>query len=277
MKLHLHLGAHKTATTHFQNVLMDNNDKYPDGYQYIPMEDFRANVTPFIGSRIDQCKPYLNEIQRSSPDVLIVSEENIAGEAKDIFNYHYLYSRLEARLGNLSEAMDKFDDVEIWFSIRSMDEFLPSMYCEYLKYWKFKPFKKVFCGDYEQSWVPVVKAITKCFPHAKINIVQYENYTTTLPIIIDQIFGNNSGWNYQLDTRYRQSFSHIAIESISKIYFILPLVFTSMVLAEMSKYAYRHQSDHKFSPFTEQEKRLLRSIFAKDVKAISGMDNVILY
>ena len=133
MKLHLHIGAHKTATTHFQNVLATNQYLYPIGYKYIPMTDFRRNVTRLIGNKMNDFKPYLDEAIKDSPDVIIVSEENICGETKDIFECDYLYPRLESRLTSMVNFIEAFDEVEGWFSIRAMDTFLPSMYCEYLR------------------------------------------------------------------------------------------------------------------------------------------------
>jgi len=274
MKLHLHIGAHKTATTHFQNVLATNQYLYPIGYKYIPMIDFRRNVTRLIGNKMHDFKPYLDEALKDSPDVIIVSEENICGETKDIFECDYLYPRLESRLTSLVNFIKAFDEVEVWFSIRAMDTFLPSMYCEYLRHFKFKPFDKSLLGrHHEQSWIPVIQAIGLCLPKATINIIQYENYPSNLPSIINHIYKDTSGWDCLTDIRHRESFNHFAIDIYRKFNLISPKLLTSFIKL-LSKTYHKDNLVGKFSPFDQNQRKLLRSMYVNDLVTITKMKNV---
>lgn len=278
MKLHLHIGAHKTATTHFQNVLEINKGLYPSGYEYIPMDEFRRNVTQPLDKGVNFCKSDFDEIFSSTPSVLIISEENISGHLnKILFNYDYLYPQLESRLTRLADFIKTFDEVEVWFSVRAMDSILPSMYCEFLRCCKFRPFEKILSGKYEQSWMPVINTIRECLPEAKINIVQYENYTSNLPKIISHIFNNNNGWNYQLNTRHRESFSHTTIDTFRKYNLIIPKFLTRATLNYISRASSKRQIGGKFSPFSQHQKQLLQSLYASDLATIKEMENVKLF
>lgn len=157
MKLHLHLGAHKTATTHFQNVLDENRSLYEHNAYYVSMQEFRNNVThannflnPSCNSEVDS---YLNKLTEIEQQILIISEENIIGQTEEMYRSDCLYNSAEKRLNRLNAFISKFSDVCIWFSIRSMDTFIPSMYCEYLLHYRYKRFSEVFSRQYAQSWI----------------------------------------------------------------------------------------------------------------------------
>ena len=98
MRLHLHLGAHKTATTQFQNVLQCNRQLYSHEAHYVPMDEFRSRVTHaarFMNPWYqDDVAAYLKELACVDASSLIVSEENLIGDAKDLYGTNTLYCNL---------------------------------------------------------------------------------------------------------------------------------------------------------------------------------------
>lgn len=278
MKLHLHLGAHKTATTHFQRVLKENRHLYCERVKYIEMEEFRENLKWSNGKiDYDLCGKYLNQLKETSLETLVISEENLSGETKDIYKQLFLYSDIEKRLGSLSKFTQSFDQIEIWFSVRSMDGFLPSIYCESLRHWPFRKFGEVYSGNYEQIWLPVIKEIRRAFPKVRINIVRYENYMKSLPDVIDRIFSENTQWEYLSKEKHRVGINHYACEFIKVFRFILPRNKTSKLIQYLSDFFDRHGIGYKFSPFNRSQVKKLLEVYERDVKAIGGLQDVHIY
>lgn len=277
MKLHLHLGAHKTATTHFQSVLEQNRDIYEKNACYISMEEFRANVTyagkiinPYCYSEVDS---YLNKLSEVKHQSLIVSEENIIGDIKHIYHSKKLYVDLENRLDRLNDFVSKFSDVDIWLSIRSMDTFIPSMYCESLLHWRYRNFGKVFSGQYAHSWVPVILAIRKALPSVTINVIPYESYREILPKWLEIVTGVKSGWNLMQDDRPRSSFNSLAVKMLFYANPFIPQNKTSLFMEAVSNYLFRIGKGEKFMPFNDEIISSLGKLYEDDLKVIDNLSN----
>jgi hypothetical protein len=275
MKLHLHLGAHKTATTHFQSVLEHNRDIYNKNACYVSMEEFRANVTyagkimnPYCYSEVDS---YLNKITKIKQHSLIVSEENIVGDIQHIYHSKALYGDLGKRLDRLSGFISQFSDVTIWFSIRSMDTFIPSMYCESLLHWRYRRFSRVFSGQYAHSWVPIILAIREALPGVKITVIPYESYAVVLPKWLEVMTGVKSGWNLMQADRPRSSFNSLAVKMLFYLNPFIPQSKTALIMGGMSDYFYGKGKGEKFMPLKKETKADLRMLYRNDLETIDNI------
>jgi hypothetical protein len=277
MKLHLHLGAHKTGTTHFQEVLKVNSGLYDSRVSYIEMEEFRRNLQ-WKNDWVDfaSCGPYLDKIKGSN-STLLISEENLTGETKDIYRDLFLYSNLEKRVGSFRKFTEDFGDIEVWFSIRSMDGFLPSIYCESLRHWKYKKFNKVYGNNLNQSWLPVIKRIRHIFPKARINVIRYENYMMVLPEVVNRIFGDNEQWDYLKEERPRASMNHYACGLMSNIGPYIPASISPRLLQGLSNFLDDFGVGHKFSPFNKKQIDDFSNLYKKDINAIKQLEQVFVY
>lgn len=277
MKLHLHLGAHKTATTHFQKVLEVNRHLYRPDISYVSMEEFRRNLK-WKSGRVDfeVCGLYLDEIKELNSTV-IISEENLIGESTDIYKDLFLYSRLKRRVGSLAKFTQNFDEIEVWFSVRSLDSFLPSIYCEALRHHRFKKFKTVYSQNYSQTWLRVVKSIRQVFPTARINVVRYENYVSVLPSIIMRVFGDNEGWDFLHEERPRSSMNHFACQLMPLISWGLSAKMSSRAVQGVSNLLDGNNMGYKFAPFNQVDIDKFRTIYERDIKAIKQMEQVVVY
>lgn len=279
MKLHLHLGAHKTATTHFQNVLETNRSFYPKDTNYVSMQSMRNHLVWGKNNTLvwHRSGNYLKSLLNTHHSVLIISEENISGETKDIFTHSSLYEKLEPRLTSLLEFISQFEEIEIWFSIRSMDSFLPSIYCESLKHFPYNRFNRVYQGHIEHSWVPVIQQIRNVLPCSRINILRYENYMEALPQVISCMFKSNESWNYLVDERPLSSLNHDAVTLLDKMRFVLPKRVPRKFVQNLSNKFDYFSGGTKFSPFCEREKEYLNNQYENDINIIRILENVILY
>lgn len=275
MKLHLHLGAHKTATTHFQNVLLSNMSLYKNHSHYVPMEEFRELVTH--GPKLwDPCcnkeiEAYLGQLEQIEKQNLIISDENIIGNAKDIYLSGQLYCKMEERLERLKAFISTFSEATIWISVRSMDTFIPSMYCESLLHWRFRPFCRVFLGHCEQSWIPVISALSTQFPTVKINVVLYEEYETVLPKWLEAMTGIREGWNLLEADRPRESLNHLAVKIMNLAHPFVPPVKAGGILQAMSGNFSKKGVGKKYSPFRDSVKANLQLLYTNDLAQIESM------
>lgn len=277
MKLHLHIGAHKTATTHFQNVLEANRHLYHCNIHYLCTEELRNNLR-WSNGRVDltSCELYLDKIRSLSP-TLVISEENLSGETKDIYKQLFSYSDIENRLNSFREFTQDFDEIEVWFGIRSMDGFLPSIYSESLRHWPYKEFEKVYARNYSQIWLPVIKSIRQVFPNARINVIRYENYMAALPLVIERIFGSNKNWEYLEGERPRTSMNHYACKLMQTGHFFIPAKISSRVIQNLSNLLDDKNIGYKFAPFNQNQVDEFLGIYSKDINAIRQLENVFVY
>ncbi|CAA0120705.1 Uncharacterised protein [BD1-7 clade bacterium] len=283
-ELHLHLGAHKTASTHLQEVLMANSGDQDD-FTYIDTPSFRQNYTRanrFVDDRCStQTNTYLDALGQLEPKRLLISEENIIGQPKEIFDCQHLYPSAAERLGKLSGFVAGFENSTIWLSIRSMDTFLPSFYCEYLRHKPYKPFDQVLEGQYQQSWVPLIKLVAEAFPNSQINIVCYEKYRYVLPLWLEKMTDScdTQQWNLLSDKRPRSSHSQFAIHVARLINPVIGSHRIAQVIDWISTVSFRYAATgRKFSPFDTPTKRALQDQYRDDLNRIPSMgDNIGLF
>lgn len=279
MKLHLHIGAHKTATTHFQNVLLRNRVLYEQDTCYVPIEEFREHVTeaarllkPSCGQAI---REYLSTLERIDKQTLIISEENLLGEAKDIYCSKQLYCNMGKRLSGLRMFVSSFSDATIWISIRSMDTFLPSLYCESLLHWKssrrVRRFGQVLAGQHEQSWIPVIRSLHENFPDARINVVPYETYGAVLPQWLEAMTGVQAGWDLLETERPRASMAYLPLQIMN---YAKPFIGSDKAhdfIQNMVWRFFKKGRGGKYSPFDDSTQSRFRSLYMQDLEKIENM------
>ena len=275
MKLDLHLGAHKTATTHFQSVMEANRRLYEKNAYYVSLDEFRNNVTKankLLNLNVcNEVDGYLKRIRAIKKQKLIISEENIIGEAKDIYNTECIYTNASKRLCRLKSFVSSFEDVNIWISIRSMDTFLPSIYCESLLHWDFRSFSQVLLANYNQSWLPLIHLIKQTYPEAKVNVICYEDYADVLPSWLEALTGEKDGWNLLEEVRPRRSLNHLAINVMKYSRLCVPYSYPPKTLRKMSAFLYSKQVSKKFSPFNKSVISDLRDGYERDIEAIERL------
>lgn len=281
-ELHLHLGVHKTATTHLQQILQKNCGGQ-EKFVYVDTESFRKAFTQanrFVDNRYaTQIKTYLNTLYTAKSKRLLISEENIIGEAKDMFGSQCLYPRAAQRLEKLSYFVTRFENSTIWLSIRSLDTFLPSLYSEYLRHWPYRPFDQVLDGQVSHSWIPLIKQIQKAFPNSQIKVIPYEQYAQTLPYWLEQMTGNKQHWDLMPSSRPRSSYSQVAID-IARV--INPVIRSHRLVKIIDKIPALSRNftatERKFAPFTDSTKQILKNQYVSDLKEIPTLKgNITLF
>lgn len=274
-KLHLHVGAHKTATSHFQEVLTLNRHHYPDKVHYEPLDIVRENLKWNGGERLqEESIVYLNDLAARDLNILILSEENILGETKDIFKYRTIYGGATARLQSMRFFFEAFDEVVIWLGIRSLDEFIPSMYSEYLRHFRYKSFSKVYSGQLSQSWLSVLNSLREVFKESRINVVNFENYQQSLSSILEDMVAMQAKPDLLQGQIIRPTFPGHAIHWYRYVYWLIPRRMQSKTLEILGKLVSQTLQVKKYDPFTESQREDLNSRFVEELKTMGSIGNV---
>ena len=143
----IHLGAHKTATTHLQETLTAvRSELAAQGVDYIPNQLVRRRKLaqtlwqrrpiarlPIVGTAHmrDAIEAAVAPL-RIGPEVVVLSEENIVGVPEHILAVPF-YPQVGVNVARLASLASRAE-VMFFLSIRSYDTLLPSAYVETLKH-----------------------------------------------------------------------------------------------------------------------------------------------
>ena len=185
----VHIGAHKTATTHLQDVLEACRPSLlAGGVDFIPRHQSRllrfhnhtgrgnwrlmAGGMPMRRRMAAMIEPY-----RSGPGTVILSDENIPGLATALLGGPF-YPQAEERLQPFA-ALARAVPVTLFVSIRSPDTLLPSAYAQVLRSRPmpggFEPIRRQALAD-PPRWQPFIDRLSRAVPDAHIKFWRFETY-----------------------------------------------------------------------------------------------------
>lgn len=140
-QVHLHLGAHKTATTHLQQIFLANRGfvakegVHYDGPVHLRSKKWLTAFRGFAGSAPRNMKrPEYTRLRAKQPlaPLWLISEENLIGGPGDLIRKPGLYPLVGKRLRSFRRLFPA-TEVKIFFALRSYDTFLRSCYCEIVR------------------------------------------------------------------------------------------------------------------------------------------------
>ena len=182
--LRVHLGAHKTATTHLQQALHRHRDalgaadidflrpvelrpalRAAAGWPTLPWGAARR-----LGAAIDGL--------RSGAGTLAISEENLPGQIRDLFD-EVPYRHLGTRLAPLARLAGEAP-LALFLAIRPFDTLWPSAHAEALRHYPHDPDRIARLGRIARtrppSWLDVVERLRRACPAAEIRVWRYEDH-----------------------------------------------------------------------------------------------------
>ncbi|MGJ8624585.1 MAG: hypothetical protein ACSHW1_17720 [Yoonia sp.] len=196
----LYLGAHKTATTHLQGILLENRDVLEaEGTKLAAPRDIRNDWLPDFfkaqralktqGAIPDDLAARLRGIAPQS-GTLILTEENIIGVPNDLVQLAGIYPLMGARVATI-KALFPDATLELYFSVRSYDSFYRSMYSEVVRNRGFLPFDEFYNEDRfaTNSWAAMIDEITATIPGENITLWRFEDFRAVMPDVLSRISG----------------------------------------------------------------------------------------
>lgn len=202
MSVHIHLGAHKTATTHLQRSLVAiEGDLLAQGIAFLgptllrtPPLDLRAllNDPDRMARDRDAVVPLLRGLIRDHSRV-VISEELILGgldHGNVLGRGGRLYLLAENRVSNLLRLLGHAD-ITLYLALRSPADFATSLYGEQVLRGA-PPRIEEFLGDYDLTamrWSDLVTRILNATGAPRLVCWRYEDLDRIRPAMLADLIG----------------------------------------------------------------------------------------
>ena len=198
IKITIHAGAHKTATTHLQNRLLENENLFAkNGCAYLGPEKIReefGTLWKALGraEKNQQQKRKLADLAAGQPRLLI-SEENIIGGFKDLMNgpnREMIYPKAIERLTRLAQLVAP-NPLHIAMAVREPCSYYVSVYNQLLMSGRFQTWERFSKGldPTAVKWSDILRPMTKIPGVAQVSIWRYEDYHRVFPQVLDALLG----------------------------------------------------------------------------------------
>jgi len=272
-KITLHLGVHKTATTHIQSRLANSMDMLRiNKLDYIPLYKFRKGFT----SQLHKRSYGLSGFQKAFPDStaaehLILSDENILGGVKNI-GEGLIYKNAQKRIKKVLTLFKGYD-VRIFVTVRNYSDYYVSRYVESLRHHSFNSFEAFYSQVKlsELSWLDTLNQI-KSVSNVPISVVDFNDLISNETGFFEKLLGVKG---LQLSppkssqSVVRAKFSLEAYEII-KLYAETYSVESSKKLAGFFDVNPQKEHTTPFSPFYPEFKQILDDKYRQDLELIKS-------
>lgn len=244
MRVVLHGGFHKTATSYLQSLLQRNRGYLArNDVMYLHHRDVRKNFTvpcqlnayEKIGvdrkTKIPDAElrqmthDFFEPVRSTNPSTLIISDENMAGHCGHCVQRGMLYHFRRAFMRSFSNELP-FDVSEIYLSVRHYGDFFAAAYGEYLR--SATTFRFVEEEDMKQrlldrmpSWHLTLTAVAEAFPEAEIKVWRYEDFRDVSNKVLQSMCGGTIDVNHfkhPQSKTVRPSPSHKAMSKFIDLY-----------------------------------------------------------
>ena len=288
----IHIGAHKTATTHVQETLaLMRPELVARGVDFIPNQLLRrGGIAVALGRRrlwkrlpplrARMVRRLLTEHLdplRAGPTTMVFSEEKLLGGSQHVFS-EPIYPQVE-RITALLATLGSRADVTFFLSIRSFDTQLPSAYVQELKVLRpvaggFDVIRRRVLAR-PPSWFDMVCRIRAAAPGIPLRVWRQEDYRGNAPAILAGLCGLDAvGPLPEIeDPAWTRSPDLAAIEAAEALPAAMP---EAERRARVREIFAASGDGARFQPFSGEERSLLQASYADDLEKIAGLGPGIL-
>ncbi len=229
MKIHLHVGVHKTATSFMQARLKGNHAKLNRaGIGFMPLFPFRNTYVKDL-MRFDPATFRLEDrmedfFPRGAPAEvrgIIMSDENLLGLCGTMLNSGKIYSGVRARLAQLRRLLAGHE-VTLFCAVRRYDAFLASAYCEGLRtnprYINFEDFSNRVNWK-AINWVTLLNRFETGLRPQHMRYWRYEQFRQNSDLVLRELAFGEKLDHVESDTgkSANPSLSQAAIDAIDSV------------------------------------------------------------
>lgn len=285
----LHIGAHKTATTHLQDTLLSCRQQLGlSGVHYLPRDRLLiAGLIKYVRfgqfarhgfaerlllrSDIDCLRHRLLKKVQGNGRVLI-SEERLLGRTTDLLDG--FYPNLEASLSALARIIGS-DQIEIFLSIRNQAEVLPSAYSQALRtHTRPRPFEVLAAEwlDAPPRWTDLITRLRSALPGARVKVWTFDDYVTDPNGVISALTGVEH-LNIPAVARPDRT-ARLSAKAVTALEELQPLKLVDDEKREATADAAR-LAGPAFDPLNDGEKDALRQIYEQDLADIPASDRLV--
>ena len=291
MKVVLHLGAHKTASTYLQarlgnstNVLAGRQIMYI-GPEAVREALSRAGSLQFAGKAIAfqtrrrlvrAMEKLVHDAACAGANRVIISDETLLGRLSEIHENGHLFEHVRRRL---RVFQDSFGDVDlkILLAVRGFDGFLPSVWSHMVLRRGYTPFDMGRARgmiDARRRWSDVVKDVAKTYPNAHLTVWRYEDMKAVETRVL-RAFADDYGVSAIEPIKWRalSGLSATAVEALEKLRTEGTPTGPEQVRKLWRQYP-KPKGHAAFQPFGNDMLDRLRADYAQDLERIAAMEQV---
>ena len=296
-ELLFHLGAHKTASTHFERETRFQIKKLKnENVRHLNKQLFRTtyrkykkfwNYNTHQEIRTELC---LHKYSDTNFRKLLIFDENILGGPRKAFKKGIMYP---IAIKQVSHLMKMVGSHKTTFSIaiRNPAFHIPSIYCESIRSSGiYTPFKK-YIGKTDItsfSWSALIRQIKNTIGDATLIVWTYEKYNDLLPDLINLYLDNEidkNSFNPIHKSPIRVGLSEMALNeikiSMSKHSLLIRLLSKKTIRLSKEKIdtiMSRYPKSEKYPGiklFNQEQIDMLSDNYKQDIQTISEMKDVV--
>ena len=281
MTIHLHLGAHKTASTHLQATFRENAARLgSDGVRLVLPSEVRrlagpgrraaAKMAPLPSLRAFAAERRLARLSGEERR-LIVMDENSLGLCAEVIGTGALYPSATARLRVL-RRLSGMREATVWLSTRDYAAFFAGVHAQSIRDAAAMPLseaKRARLAALPRRWPDIVADIRKALPGAKIVMWDFADYAALYPTLLAQISGRE-------DLRHwaRRPMPTPRADAMKEMFALAASRPGGDVLkGEYAAFAERRDGP-PYMPFTEIERKDMSAAYAEDLARLRADPSV---
>jgi hypothetical protein len=279
-ELRLHIGAHKTATTHVQDSLAAQSGKILEGglvylsRSFVRRSGLVRGVNENYGRLLGGGQGFgsLDEaiiLPDGHPQRIVISEEDILGMSIDLLDG--LYPRAAARLKPWAAVMGATRP-HIFLSIRNYADILPSAYSQALRDGAqphaMASYRTHWLGR-KPSWITLIRAIQAVFGNAPLTVWSFEYYGHSAAAVRKALTGLDLPGAPGEAPDGTRRLSAGAVRRIEELSPSLPTAARREAVAEI---AASEPDSPPFDPLPPDEKAFHSERYARDIELIKGLN-----
>ena len=281
IKIILHAGAHKTASTHLQNRVLENeNLVVKSGCSYLGPEKIRdqfGTLWRALGrsDTPDEQERKLAALAAGQPR-LVISEENIIGGFKDLMNgpnRAILYPKAVERLARLAQLVAP-NPLHIAMAVREPSSYYVSVYNQLLLSGRFQTWERFSKGldPTAVKWSDILRPIAEIPGVAAVSIWRYEDYHRLLPQILNTLLGQpRPDIPLHMEKRMHEGLSERAVQACCTWH---AAGYGGRLGAVAREDFPVSDAYPKFSPWPEALMRESRAAYGRDIEALGRAGNI---
>ena len=274
MRIILHLGVHKTATTYLQTLLEANRERLrAESVGYVTLAEMRSGVTAaarrpgLFGMRLRRAvRPLLDRYNDCR--LLILSDENLSGGSRELIDRSY-YSEAGARAARLAKAL-RSDDVGIMVATRSYDSFVSSAYCEHLRNWPYlTPAEYLAAVDVDGlNWSSLIGDLCRRVGQEHVTVWRFEDLGEIEDELLSALTGGAAIDWIKPQGPVRRSLSQKAVDELAAQAQRLSREEVSALVEPVAEASPLGAAP--FRAYDEQTAQALRARYDRDMEAVQG-------
>lgn len=276
MTFHLHLGAHKTASTHIQATLKKHRQGLAaDGVMYHAPEDVQTLIRS--GGHASAQMRALPSLRRAvasrrllrldtDVDRIVASHENSLGLCTEIFRARQLYPTAYRRL-MIWRRLAERRPITIYLAIRNYAPFFSGAYIQAIRnaaFFEPDTAEKTDLITLPRRWPDVVKDIGKALPGARLIVWRYEDYPEISSSVLKSMTGQTPT---PVQRRPMATPSQIAFQTLRESA-VRTGTITNVDLDQVIKKHPITDDAQRFSLWSMEETALLTARYSEDVNQL---------